>query len=165
MDYRGQRDKSALDRLLQRFGRSRIGGKLFITVFPEIDKRLMPLTRGRLKIAVRQPVCLLRARGARSGQPRVTPLLYTPHGDALVLIASKAGAERNPAWYHNVKANPDVEVEIGGRRRPMRAREVEGAERDELWALVNDNYSGYDTYQERAGGRRIPVLLLEPRRA
>jgi len=163
MDYRSQRDKSAFDRLSQRFGRSKIGGKLFITVFPAIDKRLIPLTRGRLKIAIGQPICLVHTRGARSGQPRSTPLLYTPRGDALVLVASKAGAERNPAWYHNLKANPDVDVEVGGRRRPMHAREVEGAERDELWALVNDNYDGYDTYQHRAGGRRIPVLVLEPR--
>ncbi len=163
MEYRRQRDKSAIDRLLQRFGRSKIGGKLFITVFPEIDKRLIPLTRGRLKIAMGQPICLVHTRGAKSGQPRSTPLLYTPRGDAMVLVASKAGAERNPAWYHNLKANPDVDVDVGGRRRPMHAREVEGAERDELWALVNDNYDGYDTYQHRAGGRRIPVLVLEPR--
>ncbi len=163
MEYRGQRDKSAFDRLSQRFARTKLGGKLFITVFPAIDKRLIPLTRGRLKIAVGQPICLVHTRGARSGQPRSTPLLYTPRGDAMVLVASKAGAERNPAWYHNLKANPDVDVDVGGRRRPMHAREVEGAERDELWALVNDNYDGYDTYQHRAGGRRIPVLLLEPR--
>lgn len=163
MEYRGQRDKSAFDRLSQRFARTKLGGKLFITVFPAIDKRLIPLTRGRLKIAMGQPICLVHTRGARSGQPRSTPLLYTPRGDAMVLVASKAGAERNPAWYHNLKANPDVDVDVGGRRRPMHAREVEGAERDELWALVNDNYDGYDTYQHRAGGRRIPVLLLEPR--
>lgn len=163
MEYRGQRDKSVYDRLSQRFARTKVGGKLFITVFPAIDKRLIPLTRGRLKIAMGQPICLVHTRGARSGQPRSTPLLYTPRGDAMVLVASKAGAERNPAWYHNLKANPDVDVDVGGRRRPMHAREVEGAERDELWALVNDNYDGYDTYQHRAGGRRIPVLLLEPR--
>ncbi len=163
MEYRSQRDKSAYDRLSQRFARTKLGGKLFITVFPAIDKRLIPLTRGRLKIAIGQPICLVHTRGAKSGQPRSTPLLYTPRGDAMVLVASKAGAERNPAWYHNLKANPDVDVEVGGRRRPMHAREVEGAERDELWALVNDNYDGYSTYQQRAGGRRIPVLVLEPR--
>lgn len=161
--YRGQSEKTVLDRALQRFAYTKLGGKLFITVFPAIDRRLMPLTRGRLRVGVAQTVCLLHATGAKSGEPRVTPLLYTPRGEDVVLVASKAGSERHPAWYHNVRAHPDVEVEIGGERRPVRAREAEGAERDELWALVNDNYSGYDVYQERAGERQIPVIVLEPR--
>jgi len=165
MEYRPQAEKRRLDRLLQDFARTRLGGRLFITVFPAIDRRIMPLTKGRVRIGIGQPVLLLHARGARSGQPRVTPLLYTPRGDDVVLVASKAGAERHPAWYHNLVAHPDVEVEIRGVRRPLRAREAEGDERDELWALANDNYAGYADYQERAGGRRIPVMLLEPRDA
>lgn len=161
--YRGQSEKTSLDRLLQRFAKTKLGGTLFITVFPAIDRRLMPLTRGRVRVGVGQPMCLLHATGAKSGEPRVTPLLYTPRGDDVVLVASKAGAEHHPAWYHNLRANPDVQVEIGGERRPVRAREAAGAERDELWALVNDNYSGYDVYAERAGARQIPVMVLEPR--
>lgn len=156
-------EKTRLDRALLAFARTRLGGKLFITVFPAIDKRIMPLTKGRVKIGVRQTVLLLHCRGAKSGQPRVVPLLYTPTGDRVVLVASKAGADHHPAWYHNVMAHPDVEIDIDGERRPMRARRVEGAEREELWRLVNDNYPGYDDYQARAGGRRIPVLALEPR--
>src|SRR5438067_8324282 len=96
-----------LDRLMARFAQSRVGGLLFITVFPAIDKRLMPLTGGRLKIGMRQPVLLLRARGAKSGQPRTVPLLYTPRGEDFVLVASKAGAVKHPAWYHNLRAHPD----------------------------------------------------------
>ena len=161
--FRGQTDKTRLDRALQALAQTRLGGKLFITVFPAIDRRLMPLTRGRLRTGLGQPMILLHCRGAKSGQPRTTPLLYTPRGEDLVLVASKAGAERHPAWYHNVIAHPDVEVDLDGRRRAMHAREVEGAEREELWRLVNDNYSGYETYQRRAGARRIPVILLEPR--
>lgn len=163
--FRGQADKTRFERALQAFAQTRLGGSLFITVFPAIDRRLMPLTRGRLRTGLGQPMILLHCRGARSGQPRTTPLLYTPHGAGLVLVASKAGAERHPAWYHNLMAHPDVEVDLDGRRRAMRAREVQGAERDELWRLVNDNYSGYATYQRRAGARRIPVILLEPHEA
>jgi deazaflavin-dependent oxidoreductase (nitroreductase family) len=123
----------------------------------------MPLTRGRLKVAMGQPILLLHTRGARSGQPRTTPLLYTPHRDGFVIVASKAGAEHHPSWYHNLRAHPDaVAIEIGGRRTEVRPRMVEGAERTELWQRVNDNYNGYETYQERAGGRVIPVVLLEP---
>lgn len=162
-DFRGQDEKTRLDRALQRFASSRLGGRLFVTVFPAIDRRLMPLTKGRLRIGVRQLVCLLHTTGARSGEPRVTPLLYTPRGDDLVLVASKAGAEHHPAWYHNLRAHPGVEVEIDGERRPVRAREAEGAEREQLWHLVNDNYAGYAVYQRRAGARRIPVIVLEPR--
>ncbi len=161
--YRGQAEKTALDRMLTRFGYSRLGSYLFLTLFPAIDKRMIPLTGGRVMVAMGQTVLLLHARGARSGQPRETPLLYTPRGEDVVLVASKAGAEHNPAWYHNLKAHPDVEVEIGGERVPMRAREVEGPEREELWALVNDNYPGYRIYQQRAAGRRIPLMVLSPR--
>ncbi len=147
---------------MQALARSRLGGWLFINVFPVIDRRLIPLTHGRLKVAMGQPILLLYTRGARSGQPRTTPLLYTPDGDGFVIVASKAGAEHHPAWYHNIRAHPDdVEVEIGGSRIPVRPRVVEGAERAELWQRVNDNYTGYETYQARAGGRVIPVVLLE----
>lgn len=148
---------------MQAIARTRLGGWLFINVFPVIDRWLIPRTRGRLKVAMGQPILLLHTRGARSGQPRTTPLLYTPHGDGFVIVASKAGAEHHPAWYHNINAHPDaVAVEIGSRRIPVRPRVVEGAERAELWQRVNDNYNGYETYQARAGGRVIPVVLLEP---
>jgi len=163
--YRGQSEKTPVDRLLTRFAQSRLGGVLFITVFPAIDKRLIPLTKGRLKIAMGQPVLLLHARGARTGQPRVTPLLFTPRGEDFVLVASKAGAEHHPAWYHNLTAHRDVEVEVDGRLLPVTAHEAEGAEREELWRLVNDNYPGYDVYQRRAGARQIPVMVLTPRSA
>ena len=132
-------------------------------MFPVIDRRLIPLTRGRVKVAMGQPILLLHTRGARSGQERTTPLLYTPHRGGFIVVASKAGAEHNPAWYHNLRAHPDaVAVEIGGRRIPVRSRVIEGAERDELWRIVNDNYNGYETYQGRARNRVIPVVLLEP---
>jgi len=162
--YRGQRQKTRVDRAAQRFAQTRLGGFLFITLFPAIDKRLMPLTRGRLKVAFGQPILLLHMLGAKSGQPRVVPLLYTPHGDAYVIVASKAGAQHHPSWYHNVRAHPEaVEVELGGERIPVTPKIVEGPERDEMWKLVNDNYNGYETYQGRAGSRVIPVVVLEPR--
>jgi deazaflavin-dependent oxidoreductase (nitroreductase family) len=148
---------------LQALARTRLGGWLFITVFPLIDRRLMPLTRGRLKVAVGQPILLLHTRGARSGQPRTSPLLYTPFGEGFVVVASKAGAAHHPAWYHNIRAHPDaVAVEIGARHFPVLPRLVEGPERAELWQRVNDNYNGYETYQGRAGSRIIPVVVLEP---
>jgi deazaflavin-dependent oxidoreductase (nitroreductase family) len=160
--YRRQRDKSRIDKLMQAVARSRPGGWLFINVFPVIDRWAIPLSRGRLKVAMGQPILLLHTRGARSGEPRTTPLLYTPHGSALVIVASKAGAEHHPAWYHNLLAHPDdVAVEIAATRIPVRPRVAEGPERDALWHLVNDNYNGYDTYRIRAGHRLIPIVVLE----
>jgi deazaflavin-dependent oxidoreductase (nitroreductase family) len=161
--YRSQSEKTPLDRVMSRFAQSRLGGLLFITIFPAIDKRVMPLTGGRVRIGVRQPILLLHVRGAKTGRLRVTPLLFTPRGEDLVLVASKAGAERHPSWYHNLTAHPEVEVEVDGGLIPMSAHEAEGVEREELWRLVNDNYAGYDVYQRRAGARRIPVMVLTPR--
>jgi deazaflavin-dependent oxidoreductase (nitroreductase family) len=162
-DYRPQAEKSGTEKLLQSFAQTPLGGKLFITVFPAIDKKLMPVTRGKLSTGLGQPVVLLHARGAKSGAERTTPLLATKKGDLFVLIASKAGAVKHPAWFHNVKANPDVELTVEGRRRPMRARIAEGEERERLFAMACDNYSGFATYQQRAGKRTIPVVVLEPR--
>ena len=76
--FRTQQDKTPFDKLAQTFARTRLGGWLFVNVFPVIDRRLIPLTGGRLTVAVGQPVLLLHTRGARSGQPRSTPLLYLP---------------------------------------------------------------------------------------
>jgi deazaflavin-dependent oxidoreductase (nitroreductase family) len=163
-DYKPQAQKTRTERLLQSFAQTRLGGKLFITVFPAIDRRLMPLTRGRLSTGLGQPVVLLHVRGARSGRERTVPLLATQTGDTVLLVASKAGAAKHPAWYHNVRANPDVEVTIDGQRRPMRADiAAEGEERDRLWRIACDNYTGYATYQRRAGSRVIPVVALRPR--
>jgi deazaflavin-dependent oxidoreductase (nitroreductase family) len=162
-DYRTQAEKSRLERVLQAAAQTPLGGRLFIGVFPAIDRRLLPLTRGRLSTGLGQPIVLLHARGAKSAIERTTPLLATKQGDLVVLVASKAGAAAHPAWFHNVRANPDVEVTIGGQRRPMRARVAEGEERERLWRMACDNYSGYEAYQRRAGDRVIPVVALEPR--
>ncbi len=163
MAQRTQAEKGPIDKAMQAVARTKLGGKLFISVFPAIDKRLMPLTRGRLRVALGQPILLLHARGAKSGQPRTTPLLYCARGDQIILVASKAGADHNPAWYHNLVAHPEIDVEIAGRRRAVRAREAQGEERDELWRFANDIYNGYEVYATRAGGRQIPVMVLDPR--
>ena len=163
LEYKPQAEKNAIEKALQAFAQTRLGGKLFITVFPEIDRRLLPITRGRMSTGLGQPVVLLHVRGAKSGVERTVPLLATKQDDLIVLIASKAGAPKHPAWFHNVKANPDVDVTLRGERVPMRATIAEGEERDRLWALAIDNYSGYTRYQQRAAGRTIPVVALRPR--
>ena len=146
---------------MQALAKTRFGGWLFVNVFPVIDRWLIPRTDGRVKVAMGQPILLLHTRGARSGQPRTTPLLYTPHGDGFIVVAAKSGAEHHPAWFHNLRAHPDAVAEIRGLQVQVHARVVEGTERAELWQLANDNYNGYQVYQGRAGRRLIPVVLLE----
>jgi deazaflavin-dependent oxidoreductase (nitroreductase family) len=131
-------------------------------VFPVIDRWLIPRTRGRLKVALGQPILLLHTRGAKSNQPRTTPLLYTPYDGGFIVVASKAGADHHPAWYHNLGAHPDaVRVELDGGLVAVRPRVVEEPERSDLWRRVNDNYNGYDKYAQRAGTRLIPLVVLE----
>ena len=108
------------------------------------------------------PTLLLDHVGARSGKRRTTPLTYLDDGEDLVLVASKGGHPRNPAWYHNLRANPDTTVQVGSRRRPVRARVANHAERTRLWPMVVELYGGYGGYQERTD-REIPLVILEPR--
>ncbi|MBA2522520.1 MAG: nitroreductase family deazaflavin-dependent oxidoreductase [Solirubrobacterales bacterium] len=106
------------------------------------------------------PLVLLRVRGRRSGELRIVPLVYYTDGDDVILVASSFGRAKHPAWYLNLVANPEVELTAGGVTGRYRAREVEGAERDRLFALARQNYAGYGNYEVMAGERRIPVLAL-----
>lgn len=106
---------------------------------------------------------LLDHVGARSGTKRTSPLLYIPDGDDVVIVASKGGFPKNPAWYHNLTATPDTEVQIGRERRAVHARVATPEERKRLWPRVVEAYSTYDEYQARSKGREIPLVILEPR--
>ena len=91
---------------------------------------------------------LLHHVGARSGTERVTPLVYFPDGDRMVIVASAAGAPKNPDWYHNIKARPRVEVEVGTDRSPSRRRSCVGVDRDEKWAEITAVAPGFAEYQD-----------------
>lgn len=108
-------------------------------------------------------VLFLHHFGAKSGAERISPLLYVEDGDKLALVASKGGHERNPAWYHNLRAHPDVRVEMHGEVRNVRARVATGAARDRLWKKATKVWPDYDRYATRAPHREIPVVVLEPR--
>jgi deazaflavin-dependent oxidoreductase (nitroreductase family) len=108
------------------------------------------------------PMLLLDHVGAKSGQARTSPLLYVLDGRNVVLVASKGGYPRNPAWFHNLMANPETEVRIGTERRRVRARLARPEERPRLWRKAVEAYASYDEYQERTE-REIPLVVLEPR--
>ena len=107
---------------------------------------------------------LLDHTGARSGVRRTTPLVYASDGADLVIVASKGGHPQHPAWYHNLVANPDTEVQVGTEHRTVHARVARPDERARLWAIALTAYSGYDDYQARTD-REIPLVVLEPRTA
>ena len=157
-----ERQLNWLEQRLEDFAKSPAGAWYFVNVAMRVDRVLLPLTRGRISSGPGQNVCLLETIGAKSGEVRKTPLLYLKDGDRMVLIGSKGGAPKHPGWIHNLRANPRVKILAPGRTGTYVAREAEGEERSRLWATAVDYYSGYDTYQVRAGKRRIPVVVLEP---
>lgn len=110
------------------------------------------------------PVLLLHSTGARSGQERVNPMMYMSDGDRYLVFASAAGADRNPAWYWNLHAHPDAEIEVGDDCLDVHAVELQGAERDAKYALQAERYPGFAGYQRKTS-RIIPVMALLPRHA
>jgi deazaflavin-dependent oxidoreductase (nitroreductase family) len=107
-------------------------------------------------------VCLLTTKGRKSGETRTAPLLYLPDGERVVVVASQGGMPKHPLWYLNLQATPDVEVQVRGHRRRMRARTATSAERTAYWPRLVAMYSDYDDYQSWTT-REIPVVILEPR--
>ena len=108
-------------------------------------------------------VLFLHHVGAKSGAERLSPLLYVEDGQNLAIIASKGGHVKHPAWYHNLKAHPDVEVELRGGTRKVHARTAEGEERERIWKKAASVWPDYEAYARRAPHRQIPVVVLEPR--
>jgi len=149
-------------RALTKFAASKPGSWFYLNVANPIDRRLLPATGGRVSLSIGQPVLCLEVRGAKSGQIRRTPLLFVEVGDELAIVASATGRPRHPAWYHNVRANPDVKVYApGGRSGRYTARVVDDAERQRFWQAALQLYSGFEVYEGRTEGiREIPIVAL-----
>ena len=129
-----------------------------------IHRLLLKLSGGRVGwTAMDMPVLELTTQGRKSGRPR-SVMLTSPvqEGSALVVVASRWGDDRSPAWFHNLQDNPDVEVRLQGRpRERMRARVATAAERERLWPLITADHKNYAGYQTKTA-REIPLVLLEP---
>jgi deazaflavin-dependent oxidoreductase (nitroreductase family) len=107
------------------------------------------------------PILLLHTVGARSGEPRLNPLAYQQLDGAYAVFGSFAGAPKNPAWFHNVVANPEVSIEVGTEKLAVRARVATGAERARIWAQQKLDQPGFADYEAKTE-REIPVVVLEP---
>jgi deazaflavin-dependent oxidoreductase (nitroreductase family) len=142
---------------------TRLGRFMSIHILWKFDPHLMRATRGRLGMALVLPTALLETRGAKSGALRRNVVIYFHDGDRVTIIASKLGLERHPAWFHNLRADPDVS--FGG--IPMRATIVaDEAERERLWALADRVFPPYAAYRREAAkvSRTIPIVHLVERR-
>ena len=151
---------SRLRRLAHDFSCSRAGGIFYYVVCRRIDSVLMPLSGGRLCMGPPGRTALITTTGARSGRRRKTSLAFLWRGEDMVVIASKGGHPRNPAWYHNMKAHPQVHVLYRDGEEERMAREATGDERDDLFAEAAATYPNFAAYQQRATERRIPVMVL-----
>jgi deazaflavin-dependent oxidoreductase (nitroreductase family) len=105
-------------------------------------------------------VLLLTTMGRKSGEPRTLPLIYGTSGDDYLVVASKGGWHKPPAWYLNLETDPEVEVQVKGDRFKARARDATPEEKPEMWKTMTAEWPAYDDYQKRTE-REIPVVVLE----
>jgi deazaflavin-dependent oxidoreductase (nitroreductase family) len=128
----------------------------------KLDPFLLRLSGGRIGMGLLLPTVLLETRGARTGRPRRNGVIYFHDGERVTIVASKLGLPQHPAWFHNLRADPEVKLD----GRPFRAEVVEGeSKRERLWRLADQVFPPYADYRERAAraGRTIPIVQLTPR--
>ena len=156
------RPRTPFSRAYAALSATRLGRFISAKIAWRIDPYLLRLTRGRFGMGLVLPTALLETRGAKSGARRRNAVIYFHDGDRVTIVASKAGHERHPAWFHNLRAHPDVT--FGG--IPMRATVVsDEAERERLWMLADHVFAPYARYRRDAAkaNRTIPIVQLTAR--
>lgn len=157
---------NALQRLIHRIVMWKPVTAFFATRLHRIDKFILKLSGNRFTVSqlAGWTIIQLTTIGAKSKLPRTLPLIGVLDGGKIALIASSFGREHNPGWYYNLKAHPECEILLKGRSGKYIARETDGEERERLWRMAVSYYAGYEKYKQRAAPRRIPVMLLEPKK-
>lgn len=145
--------------LVRRAGHTKTLSRLGPLLVPA-DRLVGRLTGGRVVALGLAPSLVLTTTGRKSGQPRLSPLVYARDGDDLVVIGSNWGRTRHPAWTYNLRADPRATVTLGGQERPVTAALVTGEERSRLWNLLLAVWPAYATYLKRAGGRDLRIFRL-----
>jgi deazaflavin-dependent oxidoreductase (nitroreductase family) len=156
---------NAVQQFLQFIPKSKCGSWLFARTLHYFDRPVLQLSHGRHSITSLMsglPVVAVTTIGAKSGQPRSLPLVAIPDGENVILIASNFGQRHHPAWYYNLRAQPEVQLTYEGKTVTYLAHETDGAERERCWQRAVDVYAGYANYKERAAHRQIGVFLLTP---
>lgn len=151
---------------MQKLASSRPGAWFFSRTQHHFDRVFLSLTNNKATmtgILAGLPVIILTSTGAKSGLPRTTPLLFIQDPtdpNKMAIIASNWGQSHHPAWYYNLKANPQATGSINGRRDSYIAHEAKGNEYNQFWQLAVDTYVGYPLYKQRVGQRHIPIMVL-----
>jgi deazaflavin-dependent oxidoreductase (nitroreductase family) len=141
---------------------ARLPPKGFIRFFTGLNVLVYRLSGGRLMNRMEgAPICLVTMTGRKSGRKKTIALMYTAHGDDVLLVASLGGAPQHPLWYYNLKAQPQVRIQAGRLRRTMLAREASPEEKRALWPVVVANYPSFEAYQRRTS-RDIPLFICSP---
>ena len=160
----GQPSPHWWQRLLQRVPSSAVGAWLFSRTLHHIDPLLLRLSDGEIsipRVLAGLPTVQLATVGAKTGKERTVPVLGLSDDDLWVVFATNWGGRRHPAWYHNLQANPEVELTDGGATKTYLARDATDDERDAYWERAKRLYIGFEAYQRRTD-REIPVVVLIP---
>jgi deazaflavin-dependent oxidoreductase (nitroreductase family) len=159
-------EANVFQRALRRFAASEPGSWPLARVIHRLDRVTLRATNGGHMLSSMLsalPVTMVTTIGAHSGQPRTVPLLGLPTQDGLAVIGSNYGRPKHPAWRHNLRAHPEGEIDVAGRRWAFRAVEVEGERRERIWNEALRTYPGFSAYARRCAPRRISVFVLEPK--
>lgn len=136
--------------------------RVFIKYFTRMNVWVFKKSKGKLwkNFPGGYPICIVGMTGKKSGKFREIGSIYLPKDDAVLLVASQGGMDNHPAWYFNIKANPNVEITVAGHTRQMVARQVSDDEKRDLWPHLLSLYPDFDEYQARTD-RNIPVFMCE----
>jgi deazaflavin-dependent oxidoreductase (nitroreductase family) len=159
-------DSNALNRFIRFFAGTALGAAIFRPTAHHLDKLVSRASGGKLSfvgLASGLPVIILTTSGAKSREPRTVAVLGIPYADGLGVIASNWGGARHPGWYHNLTANPEATLTIGGDTWTAVARPATPRERDEIWAKGVVFYPAWAKYEDRSGQRRIEAFVLTPK--
>jgi deazaflavin-dependent oxidoreductase (nitroreductase family) len=159
------RDTALWHRLARRTAATRPMAKIFGVVQEPVDRLAYRLTGGSTTASAwlaGVKITMLTTTGAKTGRPRIVPVLGLPDGEDMIVIASNFGRPHNPAWYHNLRANPNATIAVDGVERQVVARELSGSERESSYRRGVEIFPGFTHYRSWATGRQIPVLRLEP---
>jgi deazaflavin-dependent oxidoreductase (nitroreductase family) len=157
------RKANAAQVVMQHIAGTRAGAWIFAGTLHHIDRVLLRLSRGQVTlpaVAAALPVLTVTTTGARTGQRRTTPLLGVPAGDDIAVIGTNFGQSRTPGWYHNMRADPKVEVAYRNKTVKAVAREAGDGEKQAIWDRARPVYVGYDAYASRIKNREIHVMIL-----
>jgi len=160
------RKPNAIQKLLHRILMLRPVTAFFAPRVHHLDKAILQLTRGKFTATeiLGWNIIQLTTIGAKTNQPRTMPLIGLFDHQEIALVASSFGREHNPAWYYNLKAHPQCEVQYHTCSGKYIAHEAAGQEYEHYWQMAVSFYEGYDKYKQRAAHRHIPVMVLEPKR-